>query len=81
MALMNNNIEMQATFQPTCNVGKLVKMAFNGQMQMPRQSMFINTRSLHIQDSLTNLNHYQYILSVCYHLLFDICIMNVHYKD
>ena len=72
MALMNGNIDLQATFQPTCNVGKLVKMAFNGQMTMPRQSMFINTRSLHIQDSLTNLSDYEYILSVAYHLLFDI---------
>ena len=58
MALMSGNIDLQATFQPTCNVGRLVKMAFNGEMAMPRQSMFINTRSLHIQDSLTNLNDY-----------------------
>ena len=72
-ALMgNNNIKMTATFQPTCNVGKLVKMAFNGMYEMPRKSIFINTRSLHVQDSLANLNDHQYILSTVYHLLFNI---------
>ena len=72
LALLTNNIQLTATLQPTCNVGKLVKMAFNGKLTLPRKSIFINTRSLHVQDSLTNLNDYQYILSVGYHLLFDI---------
>ena len=59
--LLNDKLSLTATFQPNSNIEKLCQMAFNGNLSMPSQTVFLESKSLHVEDSLANFNHSQFI--------------------